>query len=359
MKVCYVCKAVDETNATVATQVRWIRALAHHPQVDRVRVLTRHVGTAELPTNVSVHGFGAQGWPRTVLGFYREALRLRRSEVDWFFVAQGGPYPALLLPLKRLFDRPLYQWKAHPHISRRMRFYARYCDDLIFTPTPASFPMALDSVRVVGHGIDTDLFRPAQGPKIGDVVAIGRIAPVKRLEVAIEALGHCRDEWGLQLALDIVGPCRSRDENYRQRLVALVEQRGLSDQVRFHGSVHHDEVPRLLGQYRMSVNFSQTAFDKAAGEAMAAGVPVVTTNPCSHEMLPDDIRPVLAAKDDIAGVAGTIREVASWDEPTRERMGHRLRETVVADHSLVAFFDKIIGEIEAEQRTPAGRAVTW
>ncbi|MDP8972143.1 MAG: hypothetical protein M3N45_02985, partial [Actinomycetota bacterium] len=143
------CKAVDESNATVATQVSWIRTLARHSEVEQVRVLTRHVGPADLPGNVTVRSFGSGGWPRTIARFLREVVRLRPSDVDCFFVAQGGPYPALLLPLKRILGRPLYQWKAHPHISPRMRFYARYCDDLVFTPTPGSFPMALDSVRVV------------------------------------------------------------------------------------------------------------------------------------------------------------------------------------------------------------------
>lgn len=349
MNVYYVCKAIDESNPTVATQVRWVRTLAQHPGVDQVYVLTRHLGTAQLPANVTVRSFGSNGWPRTILRFYEHAVQLRRSDVDCFFVAQGGPYPVLLLPIKRLLDRPLYQWKAHPHISSRMHFYARYCDDLVFTPTLSSFPMELDSLRVVGHGIDTDLFQPTDSPRVADLAAIGRIAPVKRLDLAIEAVSTCRDKWGLNLSLDIIGPCAAKDENYRRQLVALVEQRQLRSQVRFYGSVHHDEMPRILSGHRGTMNLSQTAFDKVAGESMAMGIPVISTNPCTSEMLPEDLRPLLIAPNEVGGVADVIREVISWSAATHRRVGLRLRDVIVAGHSLNALFDKIVAAIEADR----------
>lgn len=350
MRVCYVCKAVDETNSTVATQVRWIRALAEHPRVDHLVVLTTHLGRADLPGNVIVRPFGAEGWPRTVTKFYREALRLVPSRLDCFFVAQGGPYPALLLPLKTILRLPLYQWKAHPHISRRMRFYARWCDDLVFTPTSGSFPMKLSSLRVVGHGIDTDQFQPADSPKERDLAAVGRIAAVKHLDLAMKALAVCRDEWGLHLTLDIVGEPAVKDRTYSNELHALVERLDLADQVRFLGAVAHDDLPSLLGRYRATLNLSQTAFDKAAGESMAMGVPVITTNACTAEMLPSDLRDPLVADDDAWGVAWALREVICWDDVTRHRVGQRLREVVVQGHSLDLLFDKILCEIDRHGR---------
>ncbi|MBW3641788.1 MAG: glycosyltransferase family 4 protein [Actinobacteria bacterium] len=350
MRICYVCKAVDEASPTVATQVRWIRSLARHPRVEHVHVLTRNRGRAELPDNVTVRAFGARGWPATVAGFYREALGLRGHRVDLFFVAQGGPYPALLLPLKAVTGSPIYQWKAHPHISSRMRFYAHYCDDLIFTPTPGSFPLDLDTVRVVGHGIDTGLFRLGQAAKTRDLAAVGRIAAVKRLDLAIEALAVCRERWGLHLTLDLFGAPAAKDEAYRAELDALVERLQLQDQVTFRGTVDHAELPGLLARYRATLNLSTTAFDKAAAESMAVGVPVVTANDCTAEMLPDDLRPLLAIDvDDFTTVATAIREVVSWDDVSRERIGRRLRETIVRDHGLDSLFDKIIAAIDADR----------
>jgi glycosyltransferase involved in cell wall biosynthesis len=350
MRIGYVCKAVDETNPTVATQVRWIRELAARPQVEHVRVLTRTLGPATLGDNVTVTTFGHRGWPATVLEFWRQVLAQPRAEIDLYFVAQGGPYPALLLPLKLFRSQGIVQWKAHAHVSSRMRFYARYCDDLVFTPTPSSLPLDLPNIRVVGHGIDTELFRPpAVTAPSRDLVAVGRIAPIKRLDVALDLLRRCRVTWGTTPSLDIVGPCQAKDSGYLLHLEHLVEELGLSEDVRFLGSVSHDELPGLLGGYRASINLSDTAFDKAAGESMAVGVPVVTSNDCTTEMLPADLRPLLAAgRQDSVGLAELVHDVVGWDDDTRARIGATLRANVVENHSLNALFDKILTHVEAQ-----------
>lgn len=343
MNVVYVCKTVDEASPTVATQVRWIRALATRPEVGGVHVLTSRWGRAELPDNVAVQQFGGKGWPATVAGFLWAAARIRRSDVDLFFVAQGGPYPALLLPFKLAWRRPLYQWKAHPHVSARMRFYARWCDDLVFTPTAGSFPAVPEKVRVVGHGIDTDLFAFDPSPRASDVVALGRIAPIKHLDVAIRAVDSCSRSLGRPVTLDLVGPCLPRDEPHRGDLVALAQELGVGDQVRWMGSVAHEDTPALLARYRTSVNFSGTAFDKAAGESMAVGTPVVTSNPCTLEMLPGDVRDDLAVSpDDVAGAARQMAAVLAWDDVRRAEVGARLREVIVRDHGLDSLFGKIL-----------------
>ena len=316
-----------------------------------MHVLASRRGAADLPANVAVDEFGAQGWPRTILGFLRAAAHLNRSEADLFFVAQGGPYPALLLPFKLAWHRPLYQWKAHPTVSARMRFYARWCDDLIFTPTSGSFPAAREKVRVVGHGIDTTQFALSPTPRTADVLALGRIARIKNLDFAIRALARCTEDLGRPVGLDVVGPCLPRDEPYRQELIDLAAELGVDQQVRWMGSVRHEETPALLSAYRASLNFSGTAFDKAAGESMAVGTPVIASNPCTVEMLPTDLRRELAvSQGDVSGAARTIGAVLSWDDDRRGEVGSRLRDVIVRNHALDLLFEKILEAVEEHRR---------
>lgn len=347
MRVVYVTKAVDEDNPFVATQVRWIRALARQPEIDHVTVLTPKVGRVAFPENVVVEPL-PRGWARRCIALVGKTVFGPRA--DFAFVAQGGgPYPALLLPAKVLRRRPLYQWKAHPALTPRMRFYARWCDDLIFTPTRGSFPMALDSVRVVGHGIDTELFRPHDGEPDRDLIVLGRIAPVKRLEPAIRAVAFCRDHLGATVRLDVVGPCAPKDEAFLRRLQDLVTDLGLEDVVSFSGPVHHREVPALLSRYRGALNLSRTAFDKAAGEAMAMGVPVIAGNAHTIGLLPPTLVSTLAVDDDdIETLARAFHTVTAWDADDRQVAGAELRAVIERDHSLDAFFRKILGEITAD-----------
>ena len=58
LRILYVCRSVDESDTYTGVQATWIRALAEHPDVASVHVLTRVVGPSELPANVTLRTFG-------------------------------------------------------------------------------------------------------------------------------------------------------------------------------------------------------------------------------------------------------------------------------------------------------------
>jgi glycosyltransferase involved in cell wall biosynthesis len=342
-----VCKAVDDANPYVATQVRWLRAFATSGRVERIWALTPRARAAQLPPNVSVHPFERGGRIRQSRNFMRAVAGLRKESLDFWFVSQGGPYPALLLPTRLARRIPVYHWKAHPHVSARMRFYARFCDDLVFTSTPGSLPLALDKVKVVGQGIDTDVFRPASGRPDRDLVVLGRVSPIKRIEQVVAALAEVRRLTGRAPSVDIVGPVPKQARPYRLELDRAIEEAELTGAVRFIGTVPHDEIPALLGRYRASVNLAETAFDKSAGEAMACGVPVVTSNARVAEVMPADLRSRLTVSgDDATAQAARITEVLAWDDAVRADVSRHLRDTIVRDHSMHTQVGRILDLID-------------
>jgi glycosyltransferase involved in cell wall biosynthesis len=356
VNVLYVCRTVDEEARWTAAQVQWITALAGLPAVEHVHVLSTVAGDVALPENVTIRQFRSASRfasirrLKMILGFWWEVLRANPLRHDFYFVVQGGPYPAQLLPFKLLTGRPIYQWKAQQHVSRRMRFYARYCDDLVFTATEQSLPLTLPNKRVVGHGIDTDLFRPHPVGKDRDFITVGRVSPIKGIDRMIEAIATCRDTVGTSPRLDIVGHTGGSTEPYADQLREMVERFDLGASVRFLGHVNYRDLPPLLSRYRASLNFSGTAFDKAVGEAMACGVPVLSTNPCVIESLPEGLQPYLwPGGNDIEGLARAMHQAMTWDESTRQWLEGRVREYIVEEHSLRSFFSRILGEIRAHQ----------
>lgn len=347
MHIVYICKVVDEANTALANQVRWIRALSQEPRVTSVHVLTHRRGAANLPDNVAVDVIRGTNWPSRAADLYRLFVaRLHRA--DFFFISQGGPYPALLYPLKIVFGRPIYHWKAHPHISWRMQIYARLFDDLVFTSTPNSFPLAHRKVRIVGQGIDTHLFRPLGVEPDRDLVAVGRITPIKRLERVLLALAAARERFMTDYRLDVVGPCYRSHRHVLDELVAMSGTLGLDRAVRFLGGIHQEQLPQLLARYRACINLSDGAFDKTSGEAMANRLPVITSNPATAQILPPDLRDMLVvSSDDVAAQAASIHRVLSWEPAVRVQIGDRLRRIIVEDQGLTSFFTKILDEIEA------------
>jgi glycosyltransferase involved in cell wall biosynthesis len=345
--VLFISQAVDCDDPVVPHTVRWIEALAQKPSVDHVTVLALRTGRHDLPRNVAVHRFGRRNRLGTLAAFYRAVVRALRRRPDFIFIHQGGPYPALLLPVKLLWRVPIVQWKAHGVITRAMAFYARRCDDLIFTATRGSFPMPMPKVRVVGHGIDTQVFSRQPEEPVGDLIAAGRIAPLKCIEEMVRAVDYANRTYGTAYRLNVHGPTLPGDEEYAARVQALIDRLGASDRVSLHGPVRHADLPRLLNAHSAALNFSSHgAIDKSALEAMACGLPVISTNDSVAEILPSDLEPLLMTDAQSTGVqAETIHELLRREHREIADLGERMRAIVVTDHSIDRLFDRILDDV--------------
>jgi glycosyltransferase involved in cell wall biosynthesis len=347
LRIVFISQAVDCDDPVLPHTVRWIEALARKPSVDHAAVLALRTGRYELPANVDVYRFGRSNRLATLAAFYRGVVRSLRRRPDVFFVHQGGPYPLLLLPFKRFSRIPIVQWKAHGVISRAMRFYARRCDDLIFTATRASFPMRTPKVRVVGHGIDTRVFRNEAATPLGDLIAAGRMAPVKRIEQMVRAVERANRMNGTGYRLNLYGPTLPGDESYAAGIAALIARLGAEDWVRLHGPVLHEHLPRLFNGHRACLNFTDYgAVDKSALEAMACGLPLISTNDSVAGMTPPQLGPlVVTDKQSTELQARAIHELLRRSNGELARIGEQMRDVVVADHSVERLFDRILEDV--------------
>jgi glycosyltransferase involved in cell wall biosynthesis len=147
------------------------------------------------------------------------------------------------------------------------------------------------------------------------VLSVGRIDPRKGIDTAIRALADLPPEARLTVAGD-------GDDATLRRLLALVEELGLTDRVTFAG---FQDGERLVALYaRADAVVFPVTWDEPWGlvpiEAMAHGVPVVATGRGgSAEYLRDGDNALLHPPGDAAALARALRRLA--DEPgLRERL---------------------------------------
>jgi glycosyltransferase involved in cell wall biosynthesis len=350
MRVVFICQIVDESDPVHASTVTWLKVLARKSQVEHVSVIALRKGVFTLPENVSVRAIKSEHRFSTLMRFYQEILRLRPRNIDSFFIYQGGPYPLLLLPFKLFLGKPIFQWKAHPHITPMMKFYARFCNNIVFTSTRNAFPLNISTIKVIGQGVDTTRFCIKPTKKTGDLVTVGRVAPAKRLDVMLRALAHCNHHYASSCRLDIYGPTLEGDRNYRKYLESLIRELDLSSCVFFRGSVLHDRLPEILNSYRLFLNFSATALDRSVVEAMACGLPVISTNPCVEEVVSQNLKTKLVVPaGDLLKQAKAIRHLLSLGNKSLTQIGQTLRHTVVREHGIEALTDKIVAEMGVHQ----------
>ncbi len=157
---------------------------------------------------------------------------------------------------------------------------------------------------VIPDTYDESRFTPGDRlPHAGPVrlVSVGRLVEVKGHDVLLRAFALATHE-GLDATLDIVG-----GGSERGRLEALARDVGVADRVRFAGPLGEDELRDTLGSGDAFVLASRReGFGVAIVEALAMGLPVLTTRSGGPEEIvgPDD--GVLVSAGDVDALAAAL-----------------------------------------------------
>ena len=181
-------------------------------------------------------------------------------------------------------------------------------------------------------------FRAAAGiPENAKVVLyLGRLSEKKSPDVLLQAFALlCEAEGHAELRLVFAGP---DEDGMRQRLLQMAEALGVSSRVQIRGAAYGEEKWNAYRGADVFVLPSQNEnFGNTAGEAVAAGTPVVVTDKCGIAPLLADVAG-LAVAHDASALAQAIGRVLSeaglharlaagckkvaarldWGEPARE-----------------------------------------
>lgn len=138
-------------------------------------------------------------------------------------------------------------------------------------------------VAVIPCGVNLRLFRPRDPllarrrlglpPDKRLVLYVGRLDPLKGLDLLLRALARLEDRGGVQLI--VIGGDRS-PTGERRRLESLARELGLGGTVRFVGPVAHAQLPWYFSAAAVTVVPSyHESFGLVALESLACGTPVI------------------------------------------------------------------------------------
>jgi len=336
---------MDDESAVLAWQASVVRALAE--RCESVVVLTGRVGKVRLPPNVIV-----QSLPRRPFGVpYRlggtwlvnwHVLRLcRRQRIQACFVHMAMEWAIYLSPAMRLLRIPVLLWYAHGTTSNRLRL-AHALVDQVVTSSPEGFRLPSSKLRVIGQGVDAELFTLVQpNSSQNEILHVGRISRRKRIERLLSVMASLVElEGPSPIRLRLVGPpLTAADLEYDREMRSLARELGLQDRVEFVGYVPQEQIPFFYRSAFLHLNLSQTgSMDKTVLEALACGCPVLTSNEAFFELLKG--RPEFIVGDDRPEAIGQrVLEIYHTRDDVR-RM--ELREMVVGRHDLSTYADNVM-----------------
>lgn len=324
---------------TQAFTTTWIRELAarfHH-----VTVLCLRTGRIDVPNNVSVYGLvhgSSFSRFRFLRDFYKRLWMILRTEKnDVCFSHMNVHFALLAWPLLRLRRIPILLWYGHRASPIPLRI-AHMLVNGVVTSAQHGFQLTSKKVSVIGQGVDTNLFvMSKRRADETDIVSVGRISPIKRLEILIKAAHILKKRRMVpRFRVRIIGdPGNETQGTYQRSLRQLVQSLDMSGTVVFERAIPFEKVPTVYQNAFAAFNGCPTgAPDKAGFEAMSCGVVTVVLNASYRSVLSPDFEWLYVASESSDDVASLLEKICTLTPAARQQIGATLRKRVIEHHSV-------------------------
>ncbi len=322
MKLLIITQKVDKNDSVLGFFCRWITEFSKH--FETITVICLYKGEYDLPENVKVLSLGKeerQSRLQYLIHFYWYVC-YERKNYDAIFVHMNQIYIVLAGILWKIWRKKLVIWYTHKSVTLKLRLSVLFAN-LVFTASKESFRIRTSKVRIMGHGIDVDFFSPDSNVRSGEaLLSAGRLMPVKHHDLAIEAA----NEAGMLI--------RIAGEGTEQKKLELLAKK-LGAHAEFLGPLNQTELRNEYRRASFLIHTSETgSLDKAVLEALACGLPVISTSNSLEGI------PIIKATPSPKSIAEAIAL-------HRDKDSSSLPEYVRKHHSLENLISNIVEKIKS------------
>lgn len=338
----------DELHGALAWQPKVIKELAKH--CEKVVVVTSRIGEFDPPPNVVMfqipvrplkvpQRFGGN-W---MLNWHVYHL-CRQHKIDAVFVHMAKNWAYRMYPVFSLLKVPVVTWYAHIAVTKHLKFAVR-CSNRVITSAPGGCRIDSPKVRVIGQGIDTDLFQIPNKRKPKNILHVGRISPIKKIDLLVDVAATIKKRRIVRdFKLLLVGPVLSLDDiKYDWKMRKSIWDENIHDVVDMVGYVPFEHLPDYYENTALHMNVCETAsIEKSIAESLSAGCPVLTTNPAFKTIL-KDYPEFLIQDSNPEAIAEQVEYIFErWNEYDPEK----LRGLVEGEHDLHSYATRVLSQIK-------------
>ncbi|HNP75068.1 MAG TPA: glycosyltransferase [bacterium] len=341
MTLLMITRKVDPNDALAGFAYNWVKKIGGN--LDTLYVISWQAGDAAgFPENIKVYFLPKNKFIK-VLALWK-LLWKTLPKVDGLFCHMNPEYTILAGPMAKIFSKKIVSWYTHRAVTWRRRLMERLAD-IIITASTESFREAKypAKVRVIGHGIDTQLFTPDSAKQTDGffrIISVGRISPTKDYETIIKAIDIIGSpKIKLTIIGDVILPSQRQ---YLDSLRQMVAKMDLVSQVEFAGWVANKDMPHYYQQADLFINMSGTgSVDKVVLEAMACGTMVLTSNEAFINILGEKF---MTEKNNPRQLSVKISQAVALTDQQRVEVGLSLRQKVINEYDLEKLAKKIVSQ---------------
>jgi len=336
-------RKVDKDDAQAGFTYGWVKKLGE--KVNELKVICLEKGNISgLPDNIEVFSLGKEKGKNRIkefINFQIGALKFIRK-VDGVFCHMNPEYTILIAPYAKIFRKKIVSWYSHKAINWKVRLINIIADKIV-TPTKEAFGLKSNKKLVIGHGIDTKLFKPAQNKEKSDIfriISVGRISPIKDYKTLIEAIDIVSND--MDIKVDIIGGLGlNSQQNYFEELKKIIKEKKLESIISFKNLISNQELPKYYQESNLSVNLCPTGSpDKAVLESMACELPVLVANETFIKDFGPYANQLIFKHGNAQNLADKIMYLVKNNQ--LEEIGKFLRKQVIEHHNLDNLVNKLI-----------------
>ena len=271
---------MDELSQVFSHQIGIVNELSK--SFDKVTVLTGKIGSYNVSPNISVFSSNWQSGKRlsSVTKFmfvFFKLLVLNRFSVVLSHMT--SVQAAIISPITRILRIKHLLWYTHTSDNFALRVCNLFMNGIL-TATAGSCPLSGSKVHVIGHSIDTKIFKRKSSLNfpISSFVHVGRFDSSKNVRLIIETLENLRTINNDLNFTNIGVPSGEANTNYYQNIISEFARDKNSTWLKFESSVSRQTLPSLLNNFDCFIHAFNGSLDKAVLEATFVGLPVVTIN---------------------------------------------------------------------------------
>ena len=327
---------MDESSQVFSHQIGIVNEIAKY--FEKVTVLTGKAGTYKVLPNVEVFTSNWIPGKRIISSLKVVSLFLKllyHKRFNLVFSHMTSVQSALVSPVTKMLRIKHYLWYTHTSDNLALRV-AHKLTNGVLTATAGSCPITGSKIHVVGHSIDTSMFKKkikVDFP-ISKFIHVGRFDVSKNIELIINALKSFRDHRQDISFVNIGSPSGENNDGYYKKIIensnAGVDKVWLD----FKTAIPRNLLSEVMQKQDAFIHAFEGSLDKAVLEATFMGLPVVTINP---EYLKIFGSWNLEDKSKNHGLSEELKHLFSLSEVELQKEVDRRYELAKQDYELVGW----------------------
>lgn len=335
MKILIITQTVNNQDSNLGFFHDWLKNMSAYADLDVISF--NKAGAYDLPKNVRVFSLreNKKSFLLVRLFRYQKFLYKLLPKANGIFFHMCPEYVLAAGFWPFIYRKKTLLWYTHKNTNWKL-YWAEKFVDKVFTASTESFRLASRKVEIVGHGVDTNIFKPEDPKRVSGLklLTVGRISPVKDLKTLILAVSELKNSLKNVIIFDIVGEVLlDTDRTYAAEIKELVTKLGLENLINFKGSIAHQNLHSVYNSHDVFLHASNTgSVDKAVLEALASGLFVFTSSE-AYDKFGNAVYKF--RKEDYQELAEKLREFSYKNQLSRNDLGIRLvREKFNLDYLL-------------------------